>query len=202
MQKSLTLAAAIALAAVAAHAQIAIGDLISNDTGLGLNVQFVLSGFTDPSTVCGTNVVCQESESNLYLHLDAAGIATATCTPPGGGGSGKRQVALPTPIPVASAGAIGGQNFTPPGPPSWGVSMGAGPPTSLTVAGAPDCPNLKWSEMITDLAFTTATISVQQGQSPIATGQVTCTFNPPTANGSVPKNSYASADCIPAPSLQ
>jgi hypothetical protein len=203
MQKSLILAGAIALAPTAVYAQqISIIDLLFNDGGLFLNVQFTSTGFADPSTVCGTDVGCQETESTVYIHFDASGIATATCSPPGGRNS-KHHVTLRSPLPVASAGAIGGpgQNFTPPNDQTEiGVTIGAGPPTNLIVAGAPDCPNSKWSEMITDLAFTTARISIAQGTTTtLATGQITCNFNPPTANGSVPENSYASAGCVPFP---
>jgi hypothetical protein len=78
MQKSLILAGAIALAPAAAHAQqISIIDLLFNDGGLFLNVQFTATGFADPSTVCGTGglpgnrVHCLHSLRRLgHCHCD------------------------------------------------------------------------------------------------------------------------------------
>ena len=66
-----------------------------------------------------------------------------------------------------------------------GVGLTTPPPMNLTIAGAPDCPNRNWSEMITDLAFTNATLSLTQGTPTIASGQLVCSFNPPTTNGSL-----------------
>jgi len=187
MQKSLTLAATIALAPAAAYAQLAVNGRTFADLGLGLNAAFVLSGFVNLASVCGTDVSCQVDESNLYVHLDASAVATAKCTNPGGDTPGRHPIPLAAPIAVSGSGAIGGQNFTPPnGPSSWSISIGAGPPTSLTIVGAPDCPNSKWSETISDLAFTSATLSVIQGATLLAQYQTTCAFSPPTTDGPVP----------------
>jgi hypothetical protein len=55
------------------------------------------------------------------------------------------------------------------------------------IPGAPGCPNPNWREDINELAFTSATITVQQ---PGSTGPVVltvvCTFASPTEDGSVP----------------
>jgi hypothetical protein len=65
------------------------------------------------------------------------------------------------------------------------------------IPGAPDCPNPQWTENITDVAFTSATIRLFQDAN--ANGlfedselvlTVNCTFSPPTSNGSVPGSGF------------
>ncbi len=53
------------------------------------------------------------------------------------------------------------------------------------IAGAPGCPNSNWIENIIDVAFTSATITVEQPAGTVVL-TVTCTFSEPTSNGEVP----------------
>ncbi|SRR6266508_407551 len=117
---------------------------------------------------------------DVIVNLDATGNATATCTNPG---SGVHQPAGQNPAPITVSGAIRipeGEikNGTTP----FAVST-TGPETPIP--GAPGCPNSNWIEDITDLAFTTATITVEQPPGTVVL-TVTCTFDPPTSDGPVP----------------
>jgi hypothetical protein len=65
------------------------------------------------------------------------------------------------------------------------------------IPGAPDCPNPQWTERITDMAFTSATIRLFQDSNEnglFEDGElvltVTCTFSPPTSNGTVPRSGF------------
>lgn len=117
-------------------------------------------------------------EGDVVISLTASADVTATCTNPSGGTQPPGQ--NPAPISVTGAvaipeGEIDNGNL----PFSVGTQSPATP-----IPGAPDCPNPRWSEAITDLAFTEATIEVEQGGEVVLT--VVCGFAVPTENGSVP----------------
>src|SRR5207244_12120558 len=58
-------------------------------------------------------------------------------------------------------------------------------PPVTPVPKAPECPNSNWIEDITDMAFTSATISVEQPPGTVVL-TVSCTFSSPTSDGAVP----------------
>jgi hypothetical protein len=119
------------------------------------------------------------ANADLTVDLVTTGNPTATCHNPGADNN------LPpgqNPAPVTLTGT---QTITPDA-----ISKNGNAPFSVeavlasaTVAGAPDCPNPNWIETITDIAFTSATVTVTQGAN---TFTVSCTFNPPTSDGLVP----------------
>lgn len=122
--------------------------------------------------------------------LTATGGTTSTCTNQGGNqapGQNPAPVTLvgETPIP---AGDIKNGNVT--------ISTSTAAPVS-PVPGAPGCPNSNWTEVITDVSFTSATIQLFQDSNEngmFEAGElvlsVSCTFSPATSNGAVPRTGF------------
>jgi hypothetical protein len=135
-----------------------------NDQILVLNAQGDLSGL---------------GNANVLITLTARGLPTATCTNPAGAtqppGQNPAEVVLTGTEPISAAEIKNGTVH---------FNVTTAPPVS-PISGAPDCPNTQWTERITDVAFTSAVITVEQ---PVGTLVLTvsCTFSPPTSNGAVP----------------
>jgi hypothetical protein len=116
---------------------------------------------------------------DVLVTLDATADVTSTCTNPAGATQPPGH--NPAPISVTGSQAI----------PADEIKNGTTPFSVMTVApetpiaGAPDCPNPQWTEDITDLAFTSATITVEQPTGTVVL-IVSCTFGTPTSNGPVP----------------
>ena len=136
------------------------------DNGLTLSVGGTLTGL---------------GNGDVLISLSATGNPTATCTNP----SGKNRPAGRNP---ASVTLTGSQSF-----PASEIKNGnltfsgvtTNPPQS-PIPGAPQCPGSSWTETITDVAFTSATVTVQQGATNVSS---TCTFSSPTSDGSVTASS-------------
>ncbi len=119
--------------------------LTFTDNGLTLSLSGALTGL---------------GNGDIVITLTAQGQPTATCTNPGTGehqppGHNPAVVTL-TGVQEIPAGAVKNGNV------NFNVTTG-GPQTP--VPGAPECPNSKWREDITDVAFSgfDATITVYQG---------------------------------------
>ena len=117
---------------------------------------------------------------DVVITLDANGNPTATCTNP----SGKNQPPGHNPAPVTLTGteSIPAEEIKN-GNVAFIVTT-EGPVNPIP--GAPDCPNSRWTERITDIAFTSAIITIEQ---PSGTEVLTvdCDFSQPTTDGTVSK---------------
>jgi len=121
---------------------------------------------------------------DVVIFLTAQADVTSTCTNPAGATQPPGQ--NPAPITVAGSQAIPADEIKN-GNVSFSVLTQAPSPT---IAGAPDCPNPNWTEAIEDLAFTSATIRVEQPAENVVL-TVSCTFTPPTSNGVVPSSNVS-----------
>lgn len=145
--------------------------------------------FTDD----GTTLTAKASYAGLgnfdsLQVLTATGNTVSTCTTPSGSNESPGQ----NPAPVSLVGStpvdaddIKNGNVT--------ITTTTAAPAS-PIPGAPGCPNSSWTETITDVSFTSATIRLFQDQN-AGTGEfgawetlvltASCTFNPATSNGTV-----------------
>jgi hypothetical protein len=136
--------------------------------------------FTDNGlTLSAAGALAGLGNADVLISLTATGQPTAVCTNPSGAnqppGQNPAEVTLTgtQSIPAAEI-----KNGTTP----FGVTTEA--PVS-PIPGAPDCPNPRWTETITDVAFTSATITIEQPPGTVVL-TVSCTFSSPTSNGAVP----------------
>jgi hypothetical protein len=134
------------------------------DTGLTLRAAGELAGL---------------GNGDVLVTLSARADVTSTCTNPSGANQPPGH--NPAPITVTGSQAI----------PDSEIKNGTTPFRVTTnapvtpIAGAPDCPNPQWTEAITDLAFTSATITVEQPPGDVVF-TLNCTFSNPTSDGRVP----------------
>jgi hypothetical protein len=150
-------------------------------------VLFVDNGLTLTATVTYAGL----GNFTTFQIVDATANPTATCTNPAGATQPAGQ--NPAEVDVTGATAVPADDIK-----NGNVTI----PTETTspttpIPGAPDCPNPQWTERITNMAFTSATITLIQdvnengeADDPVVL-TISCTFNSPTSNGPVPSSNYS-----------
>jgi hypothetical protein len=188
MRKSVNLTVAIA---------VAIACMLAAIPALASSVHLKGGGSAKPSftdnglTLTASGALSGLGNGDVAVVLTAQANVTATCTNPAGATQPPGQ--NPAPIAVKGSQFIPSTSIDKNGNVPFNVTTDA--PAS-TIAGAPGCPNPKWTETIDDLAFTSAVIKVYQPADSSGTGgtlvlTVTCTFSPATADGAVPSSSVS-----------
>jgi hypothetical protein len=140
--------------------------------------------FTDNGlTLTATGALAGLGFGDVDITLTATGNPTAICTNPSGAnqppGQNPAQVTL-TGTESIPASEVKNGNVV--------FIVTTQGPTS-PVPGAPGCPNPNWTETITNVAFTSAVITVEQGGNVALI--ISCTFSSPTTNGPVPSGNVS-----------
>jgi hypothetical protein len=180
MRKSFKFTVAIAVTAACIIAAIpAMASSVHLKGGPGAEPSFTDLGLR----LSATGDLSGLGNGDIQVVLTARGNPTATCTNPAGATQPPGQ--NPAEVTLTGSQNIPQTQFKN-GTVAFNVTTSA--PTS-PIPGAPGCPNPKWTETITDVAFTSAIITVQQPapDGPIVL-TVSCTFSSPTSNGAVPSS--------------
>ena len=139
--------------------------------------------FTDNGlTLTASGSLAGLGNTDILVNLNATANPTATCTNPSG--QNKPPGQNPAPVTVTGSESIPASAIKN-GNVAFTVTTSA--PSPNPIPGAPGCPGTSWTETITDMSFTSATITVQQ---PVGTTVLVdvCTFSPSTSNGAVPSS--------------
>ena len=133
------------------------------DQGLTLNAAASLAGL---------------GNGDVLITLTAQADATSTCTNQGGNQAPGQN---PAEVTVSGSQSIPEEEIK-----NGNVAFNVTTVAPVTpIPDAPGCPNPNWRQDITDLSFTSATITVEQPAGNLVL-TVTCTFSAPTTNGAVP----------------
>ncbi len=143
------------------------------------------TGTPNPLTLTTSGAISGLGFGDVNVTITATAQPTATCGNPG---TKLTQAPGQNPALVTVSGSVGiPANEVKNGNVAFSVTTS--PPTN-PIPGAPECPNSSWTETITDLAFVSATVTVQQ---PPGTAVLTasCSFSPPTTGGPVPSGNIS-----------
>jgi hypothetical protein len=131
-------------------------------------------------TLTSSGALAGLGNGDVLVTLTAQADVTATCQNPGSGAH-EPPGQNPAPVSVSGAQAIPESEIKNGNTPFSVVTI----PPVTPLPGAPDCPNPHWREAITDLAFTSTVLTIEQ---PVGTVVLTvsCAFSPATSDGVVP----------------
>jgi hypothetical protein len=173
--KRATVVVALAVALVLSLAGSAAAASVHLKGGANAEPQFTDNGLT----LTAAAELAGLGNGDVVVTMSASADVTSTCTNQGGNQAPGQN---PAPLTVTGSQTI----------PQDQIKNGTTPFNVTTLApaavipGAPDCPNQNWTERIDDLAFTSAIITVEQPPGTTVL-TVTCTIDPPSSDGGVPR---------------
>jgi hypothetical protein len=173
--KRATVVVALAVAIVLSLAGSAAAASVHLKGGANAEPQFTDNGLT----LTAAAELAGLGNGDVVVKMSATADVTSTCTNQGGNQAPGQN---PAPLTVTGSQTI----------PQDQIKNGTTPFNVTTLApaavipGAPDCPNQNWTERIDDLAFTSAIITVEQPPGTTVL-TVTCTIDPPSSDGGVPR---------------
>jgi len=158
---------------------IALAGFIATNTARAQNVHYVgdvtFSKDCATLTLSASGRIAGLGNADAIVYLDATANPTTTCRSPGGNEAPGQN---PAPIHITGVATVNPDNDPKNGSRSFLVTTD--PPVQPTRAKTAGCPNNNWTAHIDNLDFTSATITVKQGNRTVL-GPTVFPFNPPVS---------------------
>jgi len=156
---------------------IALAGFMATNTARGQNVHYLgdvtFSKDCNTLTLSASGRIAGLGNADATVDITAMANPTTTCTSPGG-----NEAAGQNPAPITLTGVATVNPNTDPKNGSRSFLVSTDPPAQPTRAKTAGCPNNNWTAHIDNLDFTSATITVKQGNRTVL-GPTTFNFNPP-----------------------